>query len=53
MCHSSAEEGKTVVISSGLALMIFLMYFVLLRVCTFEACGNKFGSVFNAICVWV
>lgn len=40
--NSSTEEGKTMVISSGLTMLIFLLYFVLLRVCSFEGYGNKF-----------
>lgn len=40
--NSFTEEGKTIVMSSGLALLIFLLYFVLLKVCNLEGYDNKF-----------
>lgn len=52
----STEEQKTVVIYSGLTMLIFSLYFVPLKVCSFEGYDNKFWRVFNAflcICVGV
>ena len=38
----STEEQKTVVIYSGLTMLIFSLYFVPLKVCSFEGYDNKF-----------
>ena len=38
--NSFTGKGKTMMISSGLTMLVFLVYFVFLKVCNFEECGN-------------
>lgn len=52
----SIREGKTMVISSCLTMLIFLLYFLPLKVCSFEGYDNKFevfSMLFLYICVGV
>lgn len=58
--NSSTGKGKTMMISSGLTMLVFLVYFVFLKVCNFEGFAilkvthvEVFSMLFLCVCVCV